>query len=141
MANQRHQVAHSIVAYHAHAGTSGGGSSSLKQRSASQHHLQVLSQFCRQVSRQEELAKLQRKVTRELEALLEKLDGHYKQLSQAPLAAPTSSFKAGGAAVQQRWGGSVAALGDSSRELASLHNLIHRLRLGEPSFEVMVAGY
>lgn len=129
------------------AGTSPGGSGSKKQRSASQHHLQVLSMFCRQATRQEQLAQLQQKVSRELEALLKGLEGHHQQLSQAPLGPPASSFKTGGAAGrlmgagQLRWGGSVAAVRDSSRELASLHNLIERLKLGEGSFEAMVSGY
>jgi hypothetical protein len=119
----------------------------MKQRSASQHHLQVLSMFCRQATRQDQLAQLQQKVTRELEALLKGLEGHHQQLSQAPLGPAASSFKTGGAAGrlmgagQLRWGGSVAAVGDSSRELASLHNLIERLKLGEGSFEAMLAGY
>jgi hypothetical protein len=106
----------------------------------------VLSQFCRQATRQAQLTDLQRKVSQELEALLTLLEAHYKQLSQAPLGpAAGGSFRAAGRPVMgtgQRWSASsVAAVGDSSRELASLHNLIERLKLGEPSFEVMVAGY
>ena len=108
----------------------------------------MLSQFCRRGPSQEQLATLQGKVTQELQALLAGLEAHYKQLSQAPLApAGSSSFRAGGAATVGlvaggRWGGAAAAVGDSSRELASLHNLIERLRLDEPGFEVMMAaGY
>lgn len=128
------------------AGTSGGGSTSLKARSTTPHHLQVLSQFCRQATRQQQLTDLQRKVSQELEALMTGLERHYKALSQAPLGpAAGSSFRAAGRPVVgsgQRWSASsVAAVGDSSRELASLHNLIERLKLGEPSFEVLVAGY
>jgi hypothetical protein len=119
----------------------------MKQRSASQHHLQVLSMFCRQATRQEQLAQLQQKVTRELEALLKGLEAHHHQLSQAPVGLAASSLKTGVTAGrlvgagQLRWGGSVAAVGDSSRELASLHNLVERLKLGEGSFEAMMSGY
>jgi hypothetical protein len=129
------------------AGMSAGGSGSMKQRSASQHHLQVLSMFCRQATRQEQLAQLQQKVTRELEALLKGLEAHHHQLSQAPVGLAASSLKTGVTAGrlvgagQLRWGGSVAAVGDSSRELASLHNLVERLKLGEGSFEAMMSGY
>jgi hypothetical protein len=118
-------------------GTSGGGgvSSNSRQRSASQHHLQVLSSFCRQATRQDQLAQLQHKVDTELESLLQGLKAQHDKLSQAPLGPSPGSFKAGGGAggVGRAWGG--VAVGDSSRELASLHNLYERLKMGESSFE------
>jgi hypothetical protein len=95
-----------------------------------QKHLSLLSQFCRRPGSQQQLAQLQDTVTAQLQALLIELEAHYKKLSQEAPQAPTSgSFRAG-----------VAAVGDTSRELASLHNLIERLKKEEPEFEVMMAA-
>lgn len=141
-----------------------------QRTSAAQHHLQMLSSFCQQPTRREQLAQLKHKVDKELEALVVRLEGYQRHLSQAPPGAPASSFRGGvvgvGGAVavdggyssgggggsaasrlmgggQWRWGGSVvAAVGDSSRELASLENLIKRLKLGDATFEQqMMRGY
>jgi len=79
-------------------------------------------------------------VRQQLQLLLKGLDSHYEQLGQAPLASSAASFAPDGdvgplLGGQGQWGRGVAAVGDSSRELASLHNLIERLRLAEPSPE------
>lgn len=103
----------------------------------------MLSSFCRQATRQGQLAQLQRKVATELAALVKGLKGHHTQLGQAPLGPSPGSSRAGGAAGGVRGGGGAwgaVAVGDSSRELASLHNLIERLKLGEPSFEQELAA-
>lgn len=111
------------------AGAPGNGSRKPEKYNR-QQHLGVLSQFCRRPVNQQRLAQLQDLVSAELQALLKELEAHYKKLSQeAPQAPSSGSFKAG-----------VAAVGDSSRELASLHNLIERLKTEEPEFEVMMAA-
>lgn len=100
----------------------------------------MLANFCRDANNQHQLSQLQHLVRQQLQLLLKGLDSHYEQLGQAPLASSAASFAPDGdvgplLGGQGQWGRGVAAVGDSSRELASLHNLIERLRLAEPSPE------
>jgi hypothetical protein len=105
------------------AGDAAGGTSrrsSRKHNAAAQPHLLSLSAGCRNEAYMHQIRGMQATVDAAAEALLQQLQEAYMADSQAdPVARCT---------------GAAAGVGDSSRELAGLHNLIERLKLGMPGY-------
>jgi hypothetical protein len=81
-----------------------------------------MARFCRDAHRQAQQAALAAKAETALQELVGELALHHQQLLSA---APPAGVAVGCGGVGGR-----RALGDASRELASLHNLMQRLQLG-----------
>eukprot|EP00775_Hariotina_reticulata_P011046 gene11046-11201_t len=119
-------------------------------------HLRVMSMFCRDVTRQAQLETLQAQVQEDMQKLALQLNMHYESLLKPQTGAAAS---ASGACSEMKgwraakgvgsgiWGSrsSRAGIGDSSRDLASLHNLIQRLdwgcKIGRQDQQLWPAAY
>lgn len=145
-----HDLAKEATALTADHNTSSTAPSQTQQRQGQQKvdNLKVMSMFCRDENRQDVLMRLQNHVDQVLMELVRDLDMHYQHLlTAAPAAAAASASKAAAGLAGRLGGFSLglqSTLGDSSRELASLHNLMQRLnwgcRMGSRSRQALLRG-
>lgn len=118
----------------------GARSTSGQQQQGSQavNSKKIMSMFCRNENWQDGMMRLQNKVDQVLMELVRDLEMHYQHLLTVTPGAGAATGARGVGGVTGRLAGlgvggsgAKALLGDSSRDLASLHNLIQRLQWGQ----------
>eukprot|EP00878_Enallax_costatus_P017723 GHUV01018620.1.p1 GENE.GHUV01018620.1~~GHUV01018620.1.p1 ORF type:complete len:416 (+),score=150.65 GHUV01018620.1:1476-2723(+) len=136
-----HELAKEADALAADSDTGTGSNAGQQQQKDPQavDQKKMMSMFCRDDNRQDGLMRLQNKVDQVLMELVRDLDMHYQHLLTVTtpaagagagatgvvgLTGQVAGFSVGGSGVK-------SLLGDSSRDLASLHNLIQRLQWGQ----------